>query len=154
MIIPTELYKEIKKTLPIACVDLLVTYDKKFLLLKRNNAPAKDQWWFPGGRIFKSETIFQAAHRKGIEELGIKINPMKIVSVEESLFNLKNDVVDIHTINIIVKMEFLNFISKIKIDKFHSDFKWFKNIPPNLNNAVKNPLIKLGFKEGIKEINE
>jgi len=146
MYIDYKLYNEIKKVFPIVCVDLLILNEGKVLLLKRNNAPAYGQWWFPGGRIFKNESIFDAAQRKGIEELGISLQPQNIISVEESIFNLQNDEVDIHTINIIVQMDLINSDINIKLDKNHSEFKWFEVIDINLHPSVKNPLVKINFK--------
>jgi len=85
MLIEEKLYHAIRASLPIACVDLLLIHENRYLLLKRLHAPAKDQWWFPGGRIFKDETITEACRRKGREELGLDLDMGEIVSVEESI---------------------------------------------------------------------
>ena len=34
------------------------------LLLLRDNEPEKDNWWFPGGRVIKGETLENAVIRK------------------------------------------------------------------------------------------
>ena len=57
MYIPKLEYKAILANIPIVCVDLIIINDGKFLLLKRDNEPAKGEFWFPGGRILKLETI-------------------------------------------------------------------------------------------------
>jgi len=73
MIIEKNLYDQILRVMPIPCVDLLITDDSgRVLLVKRNNEPMKDQWWFPGGRILFAETRVQAARRKLYEECGLK----------------------------------------------------------------------------------
>lgn len=72
MQIPEPLYREILSRMPIACVDLMVTNPEgNVLLVKRNNLPAKDHWWFPGGRIFYREARRDAVQRKLAEECNL-----------------------------------------------------------------------------------
>lgn len=52
MFIPENDYKKILSTMPILCVDLIIFFDGKCLLLKKKNEPAKGQYWFPGGRVY------------------------------------------------------------------------------------------------------
>lgn len=144
MYIPSELYEKIKTFLPIACVDLLVVDHGSYLLVRRNYPPAKGKWWFPGGRIIKGEIIFDAAIRKGKEELGVRLQPLELISVEESIFN-ENDGTDIHTINIVVKMKKLHDSQTIVLDHTHSEFAWFDKVPVGLHQCVKRPLLKLNF---------
>lgn len=77
MFIPQDLYDQICRMMPIPCVDLFVT-DKvgRVLLLLRGNEPAKDQWWFPGGRVLFNETRHQAVIRKLQEECSL--TPLKV----------------------------------------------------------------------------
>lgn len=42
--IQPKLYDKIKKTMPLPCVDLLVTHKKSLLLMLRNNEPGKAPW--------------------------------------------------------------------------------------------------------------
>jgi colanic acid biosynthesis protein WcaH len=72
MMIPDVLYQQFCQSMPVACVDLLIVdRDGRVLLLMRRNHPARGQWWFPGGRVFHSETRLQTVHRKLHEECGI-----------------------------------------------------------------------------------
>lgn len=66
-----ELYNKILENVPIACVDIAIIVDGSVLLVKRKDAPAKGEWWVPGGRILKGETMKDAAKRKAQEEVGI-----------------------------------------------------------------------------------
>ena len=50
-----------------------MTKVKECILVERGTEPLKGVWWFPGGRMFKGETFFDAAVRKIREEVGIKI---------------------------------------------------------------------------------
>jgi colanic acid biosynthesis protein WcaH len=145
MFIPEKEYKAIIEKLPIICVDLLIIYDRKCLLLKRNNEPAKGEYWFAGGRIHKLESIENAAIRIALEETNLKCKFIKIVSVEESIFKRNNTMhCDLHTVNVCCEMK-TNNISSFKIDNNHNDFIWMNKIDPNYHLAVKKPLIILGF---------
>ncbi len=73
MIIDETLYRQIVKVMPIPCVDLVVVDNLgRVLLLKRTNEPAKNEWWFPGGRVHYLETRLDAAVRKLREECGLE----------------------------------------------------------------------------------
>lgn len=72
MRITSDLYNEILKCMPISCVDLLIVNNAgDILLVKRQNEPAKDLWWFPGGRVYYKETRRDAAIRKLKEECNL-----------------------------------------------------------------------------------
>jgi colanic acid biosynthesis protein WcaH len=143
MIIESEFYNKIRAVIPTVCVDLLVTNQQgEYLLVKRTQTPAKDSWWFPGGRILKGETWKDACLRKAKEELGIGLRLGQLVSVEESIFSEENPAV--HTVNIVVHM-FFDGDKKIVLDEAHSEYSWYKSINNNLNPCIRNPLIKFGF---------
>jgi colanic acid biosynthesis protein WcaH len=66
--IPDPLYNEIVKLMPIPSVEAIIVRDGKLLFLRRKNYPAKGQWWFPGGRIRRGESIEEALLREVKEE--------------------------------------------------------------------------------------
>ena len=146
MYIPDSEYKLILQRMPIICVDLLIMHNNKCLLLKRNNEPAKGQWWFPGGRIYKMELLKNAAIRKSKEETNLDCEFIRIVSVEETIFNKnKNMEHDIHTINVCCELKVKDVLS-LKIDKYHDEFLWVDKIDSSFHIAVKKPLSVLGIK--------
>jgi colanic acid biosynthesis protein WcaH len=63
--IPSILYDQITKCMPIASVEALIVMDKALLFLRRNNQPAKGEWWFPGGRIRKGESLAASITSRG-----------------------------------------------------------------------------------------
>jgi len=72
MFIHEDLYAQILQSMPIPCVDLVVTdHAGRILLLRRRNEPMAGQWWFPGGRVLFGERRSQAAKRKLKEECGL-----------------------------------------------------------------------------------
>ena len=153
MHIPKLEYKTILANMPIVCVDLIIINNGKFLLLKRNNEPAKGEFWFPGGRILKLETIKSAALRKAKLEVNLDCNFHKVISVEETIFDKKSDMsTTVHTINIVCKLTTDN-IKEIKLDHFHSNFIWtplnqFKDL--KLHKAILKPLTTLTTNNSFK----
>ena len=140
-LIESTLYQKIREVIPTVCVDLLVTNQQgNYLLAKRLEDPAKGEWYFPGGRIFKWETWKDTALRKGHEELGVKLDIGELISAE-NFFDVDHCY---HTLNLIVHAKFVYGI--IKLDKSHEEYKWMDSIPDNLHPCVKNPLLKFGFK--------
>ena len=66
------LYQTIHEKMPITCVDVIIKINTgAFLLIKRDNEPAKNQLMLVGGRVKRNERLEQAAKRKIKEELGI-----------------------------------------------------------------------------------
>ena len=145
MHIPVKLYNSIVDTMPILCVDVLIMYSNKCLLLLRDNEPAKGQYWFPGGRVLKNEYIKDAAVRKAKEETNLDCSFLKIISVEETIFKKnENMLTDVHTVNVCCQMEVTN-IDEISADYLHAGYKWVDKLDACYNSAVNNPLALLGF---------
>lgn len=69
---PDRYYDVIRDT-PIVSVDLIVRAWDRVLLGKRKNAPAKGFWFVPGGRVYKGETLREAAARVLKQECGIDV---------------------------------------------------------------------------------
>ena len=86
MFIYNELYQNIQRVLPILCVDVLVRYEGKYLLIKRTEEPVKDVFWVIGGRVNKGEDLRAAALRKMREEIGIVPYEMEIIGVYEDTY--------------------------------------------------------------------
>jgi colanic acid biosynthesis protein WcaH len=123
--IPIEFYDKILKVLPIASVEALILIDAALLFLKRNNEPAKGEWWFPGGRIHKGESFEQTLRREVKEETGLEISTSKLINVYSRVFPQRHDI----TIAYLCTCK----EGKIKIDKEHSEYKLFKQLPKDLN---------------------
>lgn len=88
MRIPEELYQQFRRSMPLACVDLIVVdRDFRVLLLLRKNHPAFGEWWFPGGRVLYLETRRQAALRKAREECGIHASSADEIGTYDVIFD-------------------------------------------------------------------
>lgn len=144
--IPENVYRLIHRSLPIVCVDIIVSDGRgRFLLVRRKNKPEKGKWWFPGGRILKNETIKEAALRKLKDETGLKPKRIKQVGFYEyfsptGYFPGTNS----HA----VAFPFCAEVSPrgVKLDKQSSDWKWFDKIDAKWHPYLKLFLRKSGFK--------
>ena len=58
-----QAFKTVVKSTPLVSVDLLIKNQKKFLLGRRVNNPAKGSFFSIGGRIYKDEEIKDAIKR-------------------------------------------------------------------------------------------
>lgn len=64
---------EVVDRVPLLCLDLLVIDEQDRVLLGwRENSPAKDSWFVPGGSVMKGEGIEQAFARIAEGELGLR----------------------------------------------------------------------------------
>lgn len=70
--LPLDQFRQAVEALPLVSVDWILTDPAGNLLLgKRMNAPARDAWFSPGGRIRKCEPLATALQRVAQEELGV-----------------------------------------------------------------------------------
>ncbi len=136
MFIKEDLYKEIIKSVPVLCVDILICLDDKYLLVKRNDNPLKGEWWVPGGRVLIGEDCISAAKRKLSEELNILTSNLRIYGIyednfEESSFGAHH----YHTVSIVYLLE-VNDINNINLNSTSSDWKLHDKIPERLKNNL------------------
>jgi len=74
--VPASEWQSIVEHVPLVSVDLVVEHDGGVLLGRRENEPAKGEWFVPRGTVLKNEPRTEAVHRVAAEELG---EPVKIV---------------------------------------------------------------------------
>jgi len=140
--IPDDEYKKILENMPICCVDLVVRRNNKVLLVFRANEPAKDKWWLPGGRVYKRETLEQAAARKVLEEAGLQVRVVRKIGAYETIFDkgpfddLKTGV---HNINVCFVVEPVDD-RNVRLDKTSSRYRWIDRIEEDLDPYVKQVL--------------
>jgi ADP-ribose pyrophosphatase YjhB (NUDIX family) len=119
MHIPSEIYDCIVKSMPVACVDLLVKdMAGQVLLLKRNNPPMRGHWWLPGGRVYFGEYRETAARRKLSEECGLVAVSLR----EIGTFDLILDEGTVHSITTV--FEAVVDAVDVSLDSQSSHFAW------------------------------
>lgn len=145
MDIPEKKYREIVELIPTPCVDLVILYNERVLLIRRKNNPAKGELWLPGGRIIKNENFNTAVKRKLLEETGLSGKIIKQIGFEETIFD-EAFVGDIktgtHTINLIFLVEADG--DSVILDEQSSEYKWIDFIDEKLHPYVKNVIKKSG----------
>jgi len=78
--LPKDIFMQVVRHTPLISIDLLIyNRNKEVLLGWRNNLPAKDFWFVPGGRIYKDEVIRDAFTRISLTETGMRLNTEQAV---------------------------------------------------------------------------
>ena len=126
--IPTDLYTTIHRRMPIVCIDCVVVYENKVLLVKRKREPMKDQWWFPGGRLLKEERMSKAVHRIVSAETGVSIRMPQLLGFDETIFKADpfghNE--GTHTVNFVYASNISHMaMMKVVLDENHLDHQAF-----------------------------
>lgn len=85
--IPDDVWAEVVKHMPIPSVDLVVRCTDGILLAKRQNEPAKGQWFVPGGRVRKGEHLTETVERVAQEELGVAVSIEKRLGTYDHLYD-------------------------------------------------------------------
>jgi 8-oxo-dGTP diphosphatase len=139
---------------PKVGICVVIIKDNKVLLGKRNEDPNKADselhregtWSCPGGILEFGEKIEDCAKRETIEETGIKINKIKLISVT-------NDIVsDAHFVTLGFLCEDFKGEPKVMEPDEITEWKWFfiDNLPKPMffpsEKSINNYLTKIIYK--------
>ena len=139
--IPEPLWREIVANVPIICVDVVIVRDGKALLVLRGDPPAKGEWWLPGGRVLKNESLKEAAHRKALEEVGLDCHVGPAIYSVETRF-MEEDVQSFNTVYLL----WPKVGEEVKLDATCKDFRWVEDKDEmNLDWYVRRSLWEAGF---------
>ena len=111
--------------MPIVSVEAVICINNALLFLRRKNEPAKGEWWFPGGRIHKGESLEAALLREIKEETGLEISEYKLINVYSRVFPERHDI----TIVYLCKCK----EGEIALNDEHSEYGLFKIVPVGLH---------------------
>ncbi len=111
--------------MPIPCVDLLIVYSGKLLLMLRNNEPAKGLWFTPGGRILKNETLEEAVTRVLYKETGLTPESITQIATMCHIWPTTHTVTTCYRVNVNT--------DKITLNNEHRDHKWITKPTPDLH---------------------
>lgn len=85
--VPDDIWRQIVEHSPLVSVDLVVEYGEGVLLGKRENEPAREEWFIPGGVVRKGESLEEAVQRVAKEELGCGVSIRTRLGVYEHFYN-------------------------------------------------------------------
>jgi colanic acid biosynthesis protein WcaH len=145
--ISQEFYTEIKRTFPLNAVEFVIlNKEKKVLLVRRTNEPAKGQWWLPGGRVRFAESRLNAAKRLLQEECGISTELISLKGMFD--YMVKNELENYyqHTITTVYWVQV--DVDSIKTDSQSSEYSW--EYPENWITLVEHDFLKHLFSTNLK----
>lgn len=135
--IPTAEYETIVKHVPIVSVDLLVHHNGGLVLGKRKNAPARGEWFVPGGTVLKGETRRQAVHRVAKEELSSDV----LIDAELGTYDHFYDTAEVPGANSKQYLATAYVVTPIQdeivSDDQHTSLKLFTSPFPDLHNYIE-----------------
>jgi len=85
--VPATEWKTVVSNVPLISVDLVVETDDGVVLGKRENEPAKGEWFVPGGRVRKHERLQNAVDRIAESELGCGVAIERQLGVYEHFYD-------------------------------------------------------------------
>lgn len=123
-------YEKIARQIPIICVDIVIR-DRtgRYLIIKRENPPLKGQWWVPGGRIRKQETILYACMRVARAELDCQLTGIRPIGFYEDIFTGEESPYDFpfHTMSFVFEAKKLS--GDVKLNGQSSAWTWSEALP-------------------------
>ena len=129
--LPEIEYQKIIKSMPIFCIDFLISFQNKYLLIKRKEEPLKNSYWVIGGRLRFKETITHAAQRIQEREIGTYFSNFKEIGFSNYFFPNKPNSRATHTPTLLLYIS-VNKMFNPTLDEQHDNFIWSENIPEEL----------------------
>lgn len=147
---PADIFMQIVRYAPLISIDLLLHNENNEILLGwRNNQPAKDFWFVPGGRIYKNESLRDAFSRIMSAEtcLDLEMDQAKFHGIFEHFHpeqNFMNEAgFGTHYIVLAFDILLTGELSALPMSQ-HSDYKW-QPIADLLDDTLVHPYTKNYF---------
>lgn len=145
--ISSDEWATIVRNVPIVSVDLVIEHSGGVILGRRENEPAKGEWFVPGGRVQKFESLTDAVHRIAREELGIDVTIRRQLGVYEHMYdesdvsegNGKHYVANAYVVQVTGE-------SSLSADEQHDSLRVFDDPPEDLHPYVEAYLRDAGIR--------
>lgn len=127
MKLPEDFYARVHESMPILCVDVVVTNGESVLLIRRGREPEKGTWWFPGGRLLRDEKLKYGVTRVVKDETGLAVFNPTFLTVAETLFDEDpfGHGKGTHTVNMVYLARARETaIFSVMLDDNHDDHRW------------------------------
>ena len=133
--LPNVLWNQVKRYMPIPCVDVIVEdYRGDVLLGWRLIPPYRNVWALPGGRVGKGESL-QAAADRILTEYGLAANHLFLVGVFPIKFPSRSD--------LSVCLATKNVTGETRADGVEfSSFRWTRSLPRRTGANYKRMIIQ------------
>ncbi len=115
-----KLYQKIHQNAVIVCHDVFVEYGGSIFVVQRDNYPAKDQIWVPGGRAKRGILTIESLKEKTEEETGLQLEGPRFLGIARTYFQTDpfNHGRGTDTINLVY---FAKGAGDVGLDKLHSN---------------------------------
>jgi len=153
--LPEDLYGKMVRDCVVFCVDIILvrkTDDgrRECLLVKRSSEPVKGVWWWPGGRMLKGETFFDAAKRKARQETGLTdVTCVQVLGIWNTFFPTSNwDTATekgTQTVNAIVLVELNSVGVDVSLDNTSEDCRWISLDPKVAEKNCEDKYVSQGL---------
>lgn len=135
------------KKYPRVGIGVMIQNKKEEVLLGlRKGSHGVGEWCFPGGHLEFGERMEETVRREVMEEVGLEVGDVKLVSLADELRYLETD--DKHYVNVGFSAEYIGGEPKLMEPDKSIEWRWFSldNLPDNLFEGTE---LTLGnFKRG------
>ncbi len=118
-------------SMPIFCIDFLITCKDKYLLIKRKDEPLKNKYFVIGGRMLFNEKIEDAARRIQKREIGKYYSNFNEIGFSNYIFPKTKESRATHTPSLLFKISVSKIFNPL-IDNENNSFIWSNKIPNEL----------------------
>lgn len=84
--VPLEQYTAAHQTVCFACHDVIVKLGDKYLLIERDNVPAKGILWPLGGRVLRGVPVEESLKDRVLKESGLSLANLRFLGVGRTMF--------------------------------------------------------------------
>jgi ADP-ribose pyrophosphatase YjhB (NUDIX family) len=133
-------YNFIFSRVPRPCVDIIIKSDDGILLSHRDIEPAKGDWHFPGGMIYKGESLEDAVKRIAKKETGLDVEITAHLGYMEFLADGVVDGVPRHSVSFVFETKIVSGV--LAGDYQTQELKNWNKIPPNCHYVHKKFLLE------------
>ena len=117
---------------PKVGVGVMITRNDKVLMGLRKGSHGEGEWSFPGGHLDWGESVFQTAIRESMEETGLVVSDIELISVADEMRYIDTD--GKHYLNIGVKANAVDGEPKVMEPDKCEKWEWFSldELPDNI----------------------
>jgi colanic acid biosynthesis protein WcaH len=144
--VPEATFRTCLEHLPQVCIEVVLEREGAVLLARRTNEPARGEFFWPGGRLYKGEKPGAAAHRVAREELGIDVELQGRIGVYNHFWDTTSveGLDSRHTVNLVYHARQVGD-DDLDLDEQHDEVRWVEGPEPDLHEYVRQYLEEMAF---------